>query len=46
MIHIKIQLLEYPIPAAATSQKPSSGDISGTESGIINPLGSNDQGKN
>ena len=35
-----IQLLEYPIPArpAHLSQKPSSADISETESGIIDPL--------
>ena len=34
---MSIQLLEYPIPllCTCTSQKPSHGDISGTESGII-----------
>ena len=40
-IFLQIQLLEYPIPArpaAAVSQKPSSADISETESGIIDPL--------
>ena len=40
---IYIQPLEYPIPhpappARAASQKPSSADISGTESGVIDPL--------
>ena len=35
-----IQLLEYPIP-----QKPSSADISETESGIIDPLVSKQPGK-
>ena len=38
----QIQLLESPIPAApaapAPSQKASSGDISGTKRGIIDPL--------
>ena len=37
-----IQLLESPIPtttpATTTSQKASSGDISGTKRGIIDPL--------
>ena len=34
-----IQILESPIPApAAVSQKASSGDISGTKRGSIDPL--------
>ena len=38
---IWIQLLESPIPTpATTSQKVSSGDISGTKRGIIDPLAS------
>ena len=35
---VHIQLLEYPIPARPACQKPSSVDISETESGIIDPL--------
>ena len=34
---LTIRLLEYPIPCPA-AQKPSSADISETESGIIDPL--------
>ena len=43
-----IQLLEYPIPPhpPRPSQKPSHGDISGTKSGIIDPLVSKRPGKN
>ena len=40
-IQVPIQLLESPIPTPATtttSQKASSGDISGTKRGIIDPL--------
>ena len=36
-----IQLLESPIPTL--SQKASSGDISGTKRGIIDPLGQNSE---
>ena len=37
--YTEIQLLEYPIPPRPrASQKPSSADISETESGIIDPL--------
>ena len=36
--YTEIQLLEYPIPPRPrASQKPSSADISETESGIIDP---------
>ena len=41
-----IQLIEYPIPAAAASQKASHADISGTKRGIIDPLVSKLQEKN
>ena len=37
---------EYPIPAAAVSQKPPHGDISGTKRGIIDPLVSKRPEKN
>ena len=43
-----IQLLESPIPTTTPttpSQKASSGDISGTKRGIIDPLVSNDREK-
>ena len=33
-----MQLLEYPIPRSRAPQKPSSADISETESGIVDPL--------
>ena len=40
LVSWSIQLLESPIPATtpATSQKASSGDISGTKRVIIDPL--------
>ena len=49
--YTEIQLLEYPIPPRPArprpraSQKPSSADISETESGIIDPLVSKRPGK-
>ena len=44
--YTQIQLLEYPIPPRPrASQKPSSADISETESGIIDPLVSKRPGK-
>ena len=47
---IHINLLEYPIPTAATATrpttKPSHGDILGTKRVIIDPLASKGPGKN